>query len=177
MGSRFAGNKQRFGRRSNGSVRTHRDTYGPPWGPLGAHGGPFPFFPIFGFWPWPRSPWRAARGGPWKVSVVARGEQSVPMEQKRHGHMHSVVQVQCNSMVSVNLGSGAHSLARLDPRAHKASRTGSYGEGVYWYNWQKSAGFGKTHEPQQSVWPCDSKLADDAVDDKTTSIAHSCVVA
>ena len=24
---------------------------------------------------------------PWKVSVVALGEQAVPIEQKRHGHM------------------------------------------------------------------------------------------
>ena len=52
--------------RSYGSVRTYRNSYGPPWGPLGAHGGLFPFFPIFGFWPWPRS-LKSFRGGPWRA--------------------------------------------------------------------------------------------------------------
>ena len=71
------GRRYGSGGRSYGSVWTHRDTYGPPWGPLGAHGGPFPFFPIFGFGPWPRS-LESFRGGPC--------EQPIPIEQNRNCH-------------------------------------------------------------------------------------------
>ena len=72
------GRRYGCGGRSCGSVRTHRDTYGPPgalWGPMGALSH---FSQFSGFGPGPV---------PWRVSVVARGEQSVPIEQKRHGHI------------------------------------------------------------------------------------------
>ena len=62
-------------------VRTHMDTYGPPWGPMGAPGCPSHFPQFSGFGPGPFS---------WKVSVVVRGEQAVPIEQKRHGHVKSI---------------------------------------------------------------------------------------
>ena len=71
-GSWLAGVESNFVGGTVFSVQTHMDTYGPPW-------GHFPISPQFSdFRPRPVS---------WKVSVVARGEQAVPIEQKRHGQI------------------------------------------------------------------------------------------
>ena len=59
-------------------VRTHTDPDGAPWAPLGAHEGPFPFFPIFQVWALAPFPGTFC-GGPC--------EQPGPLEQNRHGYM------------------------------------------------------------------------------------------
>ena len=51
---------------------------GPPGALRGALGALSNFPQFLGVGPGPFS---------WKVSMVARGEQAVPIEQKRHGHM------------------------------------------------------------------------------------------
>ena len=78
MGSRFAGIGSNFGGGPVFAVQTHTYPYQPPWASLGAHGGLLQVFLSFEFLPGPV---------PWKVSVLACGEQAVPTEQKRHGHM------------------------------------------------------------------------------------------
>ena len=59
-------------------IRTHTDTYWAPMGPLAAHGPHFQFFRFL-----PPGPPRIFR----KVSVVMPEEQSLPILQKRHGHI------------------------------------------------------------------------------------------